>query len=196
MKKFFVSVPVAVIIFVSFFATASAKPPLFTGMVHVAQTAVVHRLLHYNDDKIKTWGNHVNKKDDGTSYWIMYFGDAEDKASNNKNNLFAYRVNADNTVAYMYILIKDVADDQKKDLRLSNAHKVFDEMCLGIYMTPAEIEGLWLQLALYGKKTNYDFFAEKKTFYQHCHSIDRDIYFEFKPTDNHTGIRLMLGVDE
>ena len=111
-------------------------------------------------------------------YYIMYFGDAEDKArNNNKENIFAYRVNPDYTVAYMYIRLTNVADDPKKDLRLANAHKVFDEMCLGINMTPSEIQGLWLQLALYGEKTNYDFFAEKKTFYQHCPSIDRDIYF-------------------
>ncbi len=175
---------------------ASAKPPLFTGMVHVAQTTVVHRLFHYNDDKIKTWNNHVSKEDDGTSYWFMYFGDSDEKASKSEDNLFAYRVNADNTVAYMYIMVKNVSKDPKKDIRLSNAHKVFDEMCLGIGMRPSEIEGLWLQLALYGSKTNYDFFADEKTFYQYCGSIDRNVYFNFKPIGNHTGIRLMLGVDD
>ena len=74
----------------------------------------------------------------------MYFGDAEDKANNNKENIFAYRINPDYTVAYMYIRLTNVADDPKK---------------------------------IYGEKTNYDFFAEKKTFYRHCHSMERDIYF-------------------
>ena len=40
------------------------------------------------------------------------------------------------------------------------------------------------------------FFADEKTFYQYCGYIDRNVYFNFKPIGNHTGVRLMLGVDD
>lgn len=158
-------------------------------------------LLHHNahfkyNDEIVLWGKEESKDEKGDTNVKIYFGTSAEKSRKSKNNFIVLKFYGDKyneKLDYAYIALLNIADDPNKEERLHKGHISFSLLCHTIGMEPMERYELWDQLSNYDPSTDRNFSKKGKVFYQHCPSINGDVFLAFDTVEDKTGLLFILG---